>query len=143
MRKGISPIVASVLLLAVTMSTVVVFSSWAPDLAENVTEKTGNQTLNTLNCDKASVDTVSAYYNSSSTDLTITARNTGGVPLKNIVIAAFDSNNVIIQQGEGLSLSNGEVNDTKLDSLSSKPSYVKTFSTTCTSATDRLDDISQ
>ncbi len=143
MRKGISPIVASVLLLAVTMSTVVIFSSWAPNLAEDVTDRTTNQTLNTLNCDKASINTVSAYYNSSSTNLTVTARNTGNVPLEKVVVAAFDSNNVILKQGENLNLSNGEVNDTRLESLSDKPSYVKTFSTRCTSATDRLDDITR
>lgn len=142
-RKGISPIIAAVLLVAVSLSVVAIFSGWAPNLVRDITEETSNSTLQTLNCDQASVDVRSAFYNSSSSELTVTVRNTDNTGLNDLIVAAFDSNDQVIEQKPGVNLSSGELDSTTLSGVSETPSYVQAFSKECGNVQDRLDDINQ
>jgi len=143
MSKGISPIIAAVLLMAVTLSVISIFSSWAPNLVKDVTDETTNSTLHTISCEKAQVSIQSAYYDSGSSEVTVAVRNTGTKALPDVSVASFDSNDQNTAQKTGLNLSRGELNSTVMTGINNKPSYIKAFSSTCTSIEDRLDDISQ
>lgn len=141
-RKGISPIIASVLLLAVTITVVSVFMGWAPNIADTVTDSAENQTLHRINCDKASININSAFYNSSSTNLTVSVRNNGRIALEKVSLAAFDANDRVLEQKTGLNLSSSELNDTVID-MSEEPSYVEAYTDKCGSISDKFEDITQ
>ncbi|MFB6145663.1 MAG: archaellin/type IV pilin N-terminal domain-containing protein [Candidatus Nanohaloarchaea archaeon] len=137
-RKGISPILASVLLLAVTISVVGIFSGWAPQVAQNImgqTEQNANQSVSCSN--DASVTIVSGNYDGSSS-VTLAVRNTGDKDLNNLILAAFYSNNTIMGQSSA-SITAGKLSSESISSLSGKPAYIKAFSQECPRATDRLD----
>lgn len=142
-RKGISPIIASVLLLAVSLAVVGIFSGWAPSLAQDVTERTENSTMETIACNEASLNIESAYYNSSSGDTTVSLRNTGDGNLPAITLVAYDDNEQIMNQKTDVNLPEGNITDAKITSLSSPPSYIEAYSTSCGSVTDRIDSINQ
>jgi len=42
-RKGISPIIASVLLVAVSLAVAGIFSGWAPEIVQTFTDSTEDQ----------------------------------------------------------------------------------------------------
>ena len=142
-RKGISPILASVLLLAVTLSVAGVFSGWAPDIAKKVTDQTTNNTEHQLNCNKASAELISATYNSSGNDVAITLRNNGREDLSNLILAAFDSNDGLMDQTVNVSADSGTLINDSISSLSSKPASIQLYSETCGDVTDELEEINQ
>ncbi len=142
-RKGISPILASVLLLAVTLSVVGVFSGWAPQIAETVTSETENNTLQRLECDKASVDIVSASYDTSTSDLIIAVRNTGRVDLNNLTVAEFSGDDLLGEQTDA-SVSAGELNDVNISNgVDEAPAYIRVYSEQCSSVTAETSDVTE
>lgn len=143
-RKGISPILASVLLLAVTLSVVGVFSGWAPQIAETVTGETENSTMHRLQCDKASVEIVSASYDTSNNgDLIVAVRNTGREDLQNLTVAEFSENDVLGEQTDA-SVNSGELNDVNIsDGVDSTPAYVRVYSEKCGSVTAETTEITE
>ena len=138
-RKGISPVISAVLLVAVVISVVSVYSGWAPNLVKQLTQQTENQTLNKINCDKGSLNIISASYNSS--DLEVAVRNSGSTDLPEVIVAAFGSDGSLLGQNTDLNLTRGNLNSTTLTGLPTEPSYVEAFSTSCGSITDRMDQI--
>lgn len=141
-RKGISPIIASVLLLAVALSVVGVFSGWAPQLAQDVTDSTENSTMETIACNEASLEIRSAYWDGTDT-LTVNLRNSGSEDLNDINIVAYDSDEQIIGQTSGISLSSGNISDEAVSGVSSEPAQVEVLSSECGSVTTSTTDINQ
>ena len=143
-NKGISPILASVLLLAVTISVAGVFSGWAPEIAKTITGDTENQTQHRLDCNRASAELISASYNTSGNEnVDITLRNNGRADFKELILAAFDSDDGLMDQTVNVTVDSGELANDSITSLSSKPAYIRLYSEKCGSVTDQLDDINQ
>lgn len=134
--KGISPIIASVLLVAVSLGVVGVFSGWAPELIQSITEQTSNQTEERLQCDQASMEIISAFHDSNTT---VSMRNRGSVDLDEVTLVAFDDQDAI-QDQVNTSLGQGDIINVTLD-VSSKPSTVNAYSTQCGSVTATTDNI--
>jgi flagellin-like protein len=141
-RKGISPIIASVLLLAVSLAVVGIFSGWAPELAQDVTESTSNSTYETIACNEASVEIRSAYWDGTDTT-TVSLRNTGDEDLNNLTVIGFDQDGTIVgNQLNGVSIPSGALKEKDVDTTS-KPDYMEVFSQACGSVTYRIDDINE
>lgn len=140
-RKGISPIIASVLLLAVSLAVVGIFSGWAPELTQDVTQSTSNSTYETIQCNEASVEIRSAYFDSGSNEVTLSVRNNGDEDLNNLSLVAFANNETIIAQEQDISIVAGAISEETISSVTSEPSYVEALSTNCGSVTYRIDDI--
>lgn len=138
-KKGVSPIIASVLLLAVSISIVGIFSGWAPNLVQGVTEETENNTYETLSCNEAGIEIRSAFYDTNSGDLTVSLRNTGPKNLPNISVVAYTDDQTIIDQTE-TNITSGEVKGETFNA-GSQPSYVEALSTRCSEVTYTLNDI--
>ncbi|MFT4892335.1 MAG: flagellin-like protein [Candidatus Nanohaloarchaea archaeon] len=138
-RKGVSPIIASVLLLAVSLAVVGIFSGWAPELAQDVTQSTSNSTYETIACNEASVEIRSAYYSSS--DVTLSVRNNGDEDLNNLSLVAFDQNGQILAQENDVSIASGQISEKTISGAGSEPAYVEALSGQCGSVTYRIDDI--
>lgn len=141
-KKGISPILASVLLLAVTISVAGVFSGWAPNLAQSVTGQTENQTEQRLSCNEASAEFISANYDSTNTEVNLAVRNTGGEDFDELILAAFNSDDTLVTQ-TNISVPAGSVTDTTISGVSSVPAYVNLYSQECSDVSSTIDDISQ
>ena len=139
-RKGISPIIASVLLLAVSLAVVGIFSGWAPKLAQDVTQSTSNNTYQTIACNEASVEIRSAYYDSNS-NVTLSVRNNGDEDLNNLSLVAFADNQTILNKTTDVSIVKGAISEETITGVNSEPAYIEALSTNCGSVTYRIDDI--
>lgn len=140
-RKGISPIIASVLLLAVSLSVVGVFSGWAPQLAQGITDSTENSTYETIACNEASIEIRSAYWDGSQVNVTL--RNSGSEDLSDISLVAYDSNEQIISQSTGISINSGTISEESISGVSTEPSSIEGLSGECGSVTTSTTDINQ
>lgn len=138
-RKGISPIISSVLLLAVSLAVVGIFSGWAPQLAQDVTQETRNNTFETISCNEASVEIRSAYYDSSS-EVTLSVRNTGTEDLSNLSLVAYAGNQTILGQ-DTVSIPSGQLSEETISPVNTEPAYIEALSQSCGSVTYRIDDI--
>lgn len=139
-RKGVSPLIASVLLLAVSISVVGIFSGWAPELAQTVTDETTNSTLETLECEDASIQIQSAFHDDGADELNVTLLNDGDTDLPSITLATFDENDQLGEQTT-TSVDAGNIDDDTISDVTDTPSYVQAISETCSNARSTLDDI--
>lgn len=138
-RKGISPILASVLLLAVTISVVGIFSGWAPQVAQDIMDTTEENTNQSVSCaNDAAVKIESGSYDGTADEVNLAVRNTGENNLNNLILAAFDSDGTILNQAT-ISLNGGTLSSETITSVTSQPSYVRAFAQSCSGVTDRLD----
>lgn len=136
--KGISPIIAAVLLVAVSLGVVGVFSGWAPELIQSLTQSTSDTADRRIECDQASIEISSAAEQNENT--LVTLRNRGNVRLENVTVAGFQGDVLqnqtdaqVIDQGKSKNFNiSGE---TGLDRVSA-------FSARCGSVTDQTQEIS-
>lgn len=90
MRKGISPLVAAVLLIAVTMTIAGILSYWASSYVKVRLEEKQNETI-MIECSGADFDIYSVMYDSSTQNLTLILHNKQLVPLKDLKVTFFYS----------------------------------------------------
>lgn len=72
-RKGISPLIAAVLLIAFTMAVASIFAQWAPQLMEDAQGDTSEQAQNIQSCSDRTLD-----LNVDTSDNSATITQTGG-----------------------------------------------------------------
>jgi len=94
MKKGISPLVASVLLIAATMSIAGILAYWASSFVSKQTETFENQSV-TSECNYAGFKIYSCNYNASTRKLTMILENTRDVALKELNIFIFYPNSTV------------------------------------------------
>lgn len=92
MSKGVSPLVASVLLIAATMSIAGILAFWASNFARSQTASFENQTIAT-ECNFATFEFYTCSYDSSNSKILLSLNNNGQVNLKNLV--------AYVQYGDG------------------------------------------
>jgi flagellin-like protein len=136
--KGISTLISAVLLLAVTVSAVGVFSSWAPGLVQDITEDTENQTEQQVQCNQASIDIEAGKYYSGNSVTTAVIRNTGTVNLDSIRVEAWNNDLPLSQNTVGVN--KGNFTSTNV-STSESPTSIRAVSTKCSNAQDTFEDI--
>lgn len=99
MRKGISEIVSSVLLLAIAVSIAGVYSQWAPDLSRNTSEQITDQADNQLKCSNAAFGTTEVKYDKVSQTLTFELSNKGTINFNNdLTVTAVNSSEIVGQK---------------------------------------------
>lgn len=81
--KGISPLVAAVLLIAVTMTIAGMLAYWASSFVRTQTEQFENQTL-TTECNFAGFKIYGCSYNSTSQEMTFILENFRSVTLRDL-----------------------------------------------------------
>lgn len=99
MRKGISEIISSVLLLAIAVSVAGVYSQWAPDLSRNTSEHITDQSDNQLKCGNAAFGTSEVKYDTVSQTLTFELSNKGTINFNNdLTVTAVNSSEIVGQK---------------------------------------------
>ncbi|MFB6189984.1 MAG: archaellin/type IV pilin N-terminal domain-containing protein [Candidatus Nanohaloarchaea archaeon] len=78
-RKGISPLIAAVLLIAFTMAVASLFAQWAPQLIQGAQRDTSNTTQELQRCTGLNIDVVQSDFSSDVASITVqqTAGNQG------------------------------------------------------------------
>jgi flagellin-like protein len=81
--KAISPLVAAVLLVAITMTIAGMLAFWASSFIKGQTEVFENQTQQTK-CSFANLEVFDCTYDASTKTLTLVLQNTGGIEFNNL-----------------------------------------------------------
>lgn len=63
MRKGVSPLIAAVMLIAITVSLAILIMGWFTNLTKSTTDTVTNRTTETVSCTSARVSIESIYLN--------------------------------------------------------------------------------
>ena len=109
MMKGISPLIASVLLIAFTVSVAMIVMGWFSGFTKTTTENISNSAVQGIDCSSASVDIDHIYI--TGTSAIIILKNTGSVGLQatgmiiNTTGGSCVSSTTTITQGNTTSLS--------------------------------------
>jgi flagellin-like protein len=133
-RKGISPILAAVLLFAVTVSIVGIFANFAPNLIGTVTSGTEQQASNQIKCEGAGISFEGINYDTDGTpeNVTVNVRNTGESELNNLTVAVFNENNEVLNQTQDVTAEvQGITGKTVRLDDGGTPGYVQAFSGQC------------
>lgn len=76
-RKGISPLIAAVLLIAFTMAVASIFAQWAPQLIQNAQGDTTNQSQEIQRCSGVNLQIVRDVSNATSVTVQQTSGDSG------------------------------------------------------------------
>ncbi|MFT4892314.1 MAG: flagellin-like protein [Candidatus Nanohaloarchaea archaeon] len=106
-RKGISPLIAAVLLIAFTMAVAGMFSQWVPGLIQSTQEDVSDSSDTVLDAASARVEIMQSRYNRGSGNLSVTFRNAGSQSLSNFTVTAVGDKPV--QKQVNRELSRGEI----------------------------------
>lgn len=120
--KGISPLIASVLLLAFTMSIAMIAGPYFTDLMQSTQEGQTDQAQNIQSSTTADFDLQKSSYNPEEEKVTITVQNTGTSSISNYTVTAFGDTPV--QKSFDGSLRAGEIQNIELNA-SSQPDRVE------------------
>jgi len=102
MEKGISPLIATVLLIAFTLSIAGLLGGWLTSLTKTETETIEAGAKRTINCTGALLDIVSVICSSSSQQLRIAINNLGQEELYDFSIFASVNNTFYSNSTGGL-----------------------------------------
>lgn len=90
MDKGLSPIIAAVILLSFTMVLAGITMQWAGSLTDISTDKNTEKQDKLLNCSSISIDFVEVDQDYSNNDLNVSLKSIGG-PAGNVSVRAHPS----------------------------------------------------
>ena len=94
MRKGISPLVAAVLLIGVTMTIAGILAYWAGSFVRSQVAAFENQTV-TSECNFADFRIYACSYDSDSQKMTFILNNLRTVDLKNLTVFVINQDNTV------------------------------------------------
>lgn len=90
--KGISPLVATVLLIAFVVAIAGVIAAWLSGFAKSQTELVSSQSSLSVTCSYGSINMKSLKFTSSVSKLAGTLENNGQIPLGNITLSIVYQN---------------------------------------------------
>lgn len=91
-RKGISPLIAAVLLIAFTMAVASIFAQWAPQLIQDAQQSTSQQAQNIQDCNTITMELT--QVNESSVSI---QQRSGTETAGNITVTWFYTDNAPVQ----------------------------------------------
>lgn len=112
-RKGISPLIAAVLLIAFTMAVAGILTAWVTSFTQSTTEDVGNESDRLIECSYAGLDITSASFDG--TDATVVVANTGTQDI-NASVVVYLNNGTITQTYSDSIISRGSVANVDLSS---------------------------
>lgn len=98
-RKGISPLIAAVLLIAFTMAVAAILTAWVTSFTQDTTGQVGNESERLVSCSFASIDIYDAVLSGST--LTVNVANTGTRDLNNVTLVLFHDDGSINETWAG------------------------------------------
>lgn len=86
--KGLSPIIATVMLIALTLSVVGILATWFTSLTKGVGEDIESTSTSLINCSKANLDLIGVICSNSTQQLQIAVENSGQTVLYDFSVVA-------------------------------------------------------
>ncbi len=139
-RKALSPIVSSVLVLAVAISLVSIYAQWAPNYAERFTGEIADNREQDIRCSNAGFSIRSASYDKSGEVIRFELENTGTIRFNQELYASAINGSNIITRTEIESLDVEEKLNSSLDT-EQIPETLQVSSSECPDVVDRQDSI--
>lgn len=142
MRKGISEIISSVLLLAIAVSVAGVYSQWAPDFSRNTSQEIANNADNQVKCGNAAFGISNVKYDIVGQTLNLEVSNKGTIAFYNdITVTAVNSSEIVGQK----TITTLEVGDTRSIELETdrEPEIVVASSQECPDLRSTEDNIEE
>lgn len=124
-RKGISPLIAAVLLIAFTISIGGIFAEWSGSLARDATQDNTEAQQEILDCSSMNIDIVDVNEDYSSNNLDVTLRSNNGA-VGNVTVTSFPDLGV----GYANLTSDGQIDVVSLD-VSQQQDLVRASSQKC------------
>ncbi len=94
-RKGVSPLIAAVLLIAFTMAVAAILTAWVTTFTQEQTAQVGNQSEQVISCSGGVIDILDTNHDSENDELYITIANVGNVDFSNVTITALGGGSVV------------------------------------------------
>ncbi|MCJ7429388.1 MAG: hypothetical protein MUP66_03270 [Candidatus Nanohaloarchaeota archaeon QJJ-5] len=107
-RKGISPLIGAVLLIAFTMAVAAILTAWVTTFTQDTADTVGNESERLVECSYAGLSIYDAVL--SGEDVTISVANTGTVPVGDVTVITFLDNGSVIDS-EITGLDTGDVQE--------------------------------
>ncbi|MDY6765762.1 MAG: archaellin/type IV pilin N-terminal domain-containing protein [Candidatus Nanohaloarchaea archaeon] len=92
-RKGVSPLIAAVLLIAFTMAVAAILTAWVTTFTQEQTAQLGNQSAKQIDCNFGQLDIFDTT--SDTTWVTVAITNTGTVDFNNTSVTALSGGSVL------------------------------------------------
>lgn len=124
-RKGISPLIAAVLLIAFTISIGGIFAEWSGSLARDATQDNTEAQQEILDCSSMNIDIVDVNEDYSSNNLDVTLRSNNGA-VGNVTVTSFPD----LEVGYANLTSDGQIDVVSLD-VSQQQELVRASSQKC------------
>lgn len=116
--KGISPLVAAVLLIAVTMTIAGALAFWASSFVQERTDAFANQSV-ANECSFAQIDVYSCSYDVNNSRVNLILNNIGRVDMSSLRMFAFYSNSSVGQYDLNGTIGSGILKSFVVDGVSS------------------------
>lgn len=114
-RRGISPLIAAVLLIAFTMAISSIFAQWAPNLIQNVQQDTSQQRVDISRASNLGLEIMSVSFDRNDDQLEVIVQNTGeAINNKTNISIGVTGDSVAKTQQYDVDLSSKEVTTLKL-----------------------------
>lgn len=136
MKKGISPFIAVVLLIAFTLSVAAIMGGWITSFTKSTSETVGERSEERIECAYGGIALYSVVYNSTSGNITGYIENTDVIPLGNIDLEVFYSDSTKQEIDLNAELSPGE-KDSFDQSITGSPNKLRVF-TNCSNVYDEV-----
>jgi flagellin-like protein len=136
MRKGVSPLIAAVLLIAFTMAVAAILTAWVTTFTQEQTQTVENQSDQVIECSYASLSVYDSSWDDSNDKVYVTVANTGNVDFNNVTVIVF-KNAVVEGSGyiDGLQTSGIKSVENGIDyTLGTQPDKIRVSSSKCPSA---------
>lgn len=130
-RKGVSPLIAMVMLIAFAISIGGLFAEWSGSLTRDATQENTNQQQKILDCSRMQIEFVEVEEDYANNDLNVTLRSDNGA-VGNVTVTAFPS----VTSGFVNLSSAGEIGSVSL-SVSSQQDSVRASSQECSIRVDK------
>lgn len=134
-RKGISPLIAAILLIAFTITVATFLASWSTTFAKEQTEefsRAGEEIAS--NCQQANLQVETAVYDSSDESITAVVWNMGRVELSNFEFLVYYSDvniSTLTPSNSNRTLSTGDFYTFTVDNVTSVPEKIQVRSKYC------------
>lgn len=97
--KGVSQVLTSAIILAVGVAVAGVYSTWAPNFAEDITGQTADQTNSNIKCSNADLSIETVQYDLSGNFTEVGLRNSGTIDLRGgVEVVMYNQSRIIARQ---------------------------------------------
>ena len=139
-RKGISPLIAAVLLIAFTMAVAGILTAWVTTFTQDTADQVGEDGEQTVSCSFGGLSIYEAVHGE---DLMVSVANTGTVDFEEVNVAAFLEDGSTEQSTIDGGISSGSVESINIEDVGSEDEVdsVRATSTECPDVVAETSDI--